>query len=130
VAAASPMAMSCRPLHVHTFSLRACGLRASFRGSLIEISTTSFSAAEKHEVDTHNFPVKQIILPFPTIPFEPRAHIHTCPYHRNGLVETLRDQWVVHLAFRDGPLPLGFSGPNELDLLHVNCPFFAGLHMR
>ena len=56
------------------------------------------------------------------MPFEPRTHIHTCPYRGNSLVEALRDQRVVHLALRDGLLPLRLSGPNELNSTRVSRP--------
>ena len=121
---------SCRRPHVHTFLLRACGPRASFRESFVKISAVKSLCCERRI--TYNFPIKQIVFPFPTISFEPRTHIHTGPHHGDSLVETLRDQRVVHLAFRNGFLPLHLSGPNELEestrTSYARCFFsFAGL---
>jgi hypothetical protein len=65
---------------------------------------------------THNFPIEQVVFPFPTIPFEPWTHIHTRPHHGDSLVETLRNQRVVHLALRNSSFSLCISGPNELKI--------------
>ena len=89
----------------------------------IRVSFSGFSTPAKN---TYHFPVKQVILSFAAIPFEPRTHVHARPYHSDSFVEALRDQRVVHLAFCYSLLSLRLAGSNELEQC-AREPGFLGI---
>src|SRR5260221_699020 len=57
----------------------------------------------------------EVFSSLPAVSFEPRAHVHTRPYHRDSFIETLGDLRVVHLALCYSLLSLSFAGPNKLE---------------
>jgi hypothetical protein len=66
------------------------------------------------EKKTHQFQLVQMVLSLSPVPLKTGTHIHARPDHRDGLVEPLGNEGVVHLAFRDRLLAFHLASLDEL----------------
>ena len=64
--------------------------------------------------NTYQLPFIKLMLSFSLISFKARAHVHACTNHCDGIFESFRDVWVIHLACGNGLLAFHLACCNEL----------------